>query len=144
MPGFKSDHSAIKFSLVISSNKRRPGFWKLNCSLLETEEYIKRIKDTIKETIEFNMSADPTLLWETIKCKARGDTISYAANIRHEANEKIRKIEKSLNFELSRESGDNEEKIIQLKAELNREIEIKTKGAIFRSKIRYFEELEKS
>ena len=144
LPGFKSDHSAIKISLVISSNKRGPGFWKLNCSLLENEKYIKRIKDTIKETIEFNTSADPTLLWETIKCKVRGDTISYAANIRREANEKIRKIEKSLNFELSRESGDNEEKITQLKAELNREIEIKTKGAIFRSKIRYFEEGEKS
>ena len=147
MPGFKSDHSAIKISLAISSNKRSPGFWKLNCSLLENEEYIKRIKDTIKETIEFIMSADPTLLWETIKCKVRGDTttcISYAANIRREANQKIRKIEKSLNFELSRELGDNEEKIIQYRAELNREIEIKTKGATFRSKIMYFEEGEKS
>ena len=68
---------------------------------------------------------DPTLLWETIKCKVRGDTISYAASIRREANKKIRKIEKTLNFELSRESSDNEEKIIQLKAELNREMEIK-------------------
>ena len=118
LPGFKSDHSAIKICLVISSNKRGSGFWKLNCSLLENEEYIKRIKDTIKETVEFNRSADPTLLSETIKFKVRGDTISYAANITREANEKIRKIEKTLNFELSRESSDNEEKILQFKAEL--------------------------
>ena len=34
----------IKIKLKTETNRRGPGFWKLNCSLLEDEKYVKQIK----------------------------------------------------------------------------------------------------
>ena len=65
---YKSDHSMIKIKLKTETNRRGPGFGKLNCSLLENEKYIKQIKNVIRETIEYNPNTDPPppLLWDTV------------------------------------------------------------------------------
>ena len=51
IPGFKSDHNAVLLPLTLDSSKRGPGFWKLNCSLLEDEQYIIKITKCINECI---------------------------------------------------------------------------------------------
>jgi len=38
--------------LALHSNPRGPGFWKLNTSLLEEDEYVKQIKTTNKRNIK--------------------------------------------------------------------------------------------
>ena len=43
LTGFKTDHSLVTIKLALHSNPRGPGFWKLNTSLLEEEEYVKQI-----------------------------------------------------------------------------------------------------
>ena len=35
IPGYRTDHSVIIFSLTLKSNPRGPGFWKLNTSLFD-------------------------------------------------------------------------------------------------------------
>lgn len=44
-----SDHRGIKFNLVIYENERGNGYWKLNTSLLECEEFKRQIKLIIKD-----------------------------------------------------------------------------------------------
>ena len=50
LPGFCSDHSPIVFDFDFSKFTRGRGFWKFNSSLLKDIEYVKKVKDTIKET----------------------------------------------------------------------------------------------
>jgi len=56
VPGYKTDHSVITLSLLLHSNPRGPGFWKLNTSFLTEIDYVNQIKRTIQETRdEINM-----------------------------------------------------------------------------------------
>ena len=138
-PGFMTDHSMIMIKLVTNGNKRGPGFWKFNSKLLENEDYIKMVKQTIKDTVQDNPDTDPPLLLETVKCRVRGDTISYAANINKKEKGKIVKLEQKHEQQLS-----NMQAIEETQKELDLAIEQKAKGAIFRSKVQYFEEGEKA
>ena len=52
VPGYKTDHSMITLRLLLHSNPRGPGFWKLNTSFLTELEYVNQIKTTIQETCE--------------------------------------------------------------------------------------------
>ena len=77
--GVKTDHSMISLEIKTTENKRGPGFWKFNCSLLQDDNYIKLIKETIQETITDNPNTEPPLLWDTVKCKVRGVSINYSS-----------------------------------------------------------------
>ena len=50
--GFKTDHSLITIKLALHSNRRAPGFWKLNTSLLQKEGYVNQIRKEIKAVQE--------------------------------------------------------------------------------------------
>ena len=42
-PAIKTDHSAILLEFCNNVNDiKGPGYWKMNCSLLEDDDYIKR------------------------------------------------------------------------------------------------------
>jgi hypothetical protein len=72
---------------------RGRGTWKFNNSLLRDEEFVKKVKDDIKQVIEeyecdpsvdldncdkdFNISFQ--LLWEMVKMKIRGSAISLTS-----------------------------------------------------------------
>ena len=51
LPGYKTDHSLCKIDANYHSNKRRPGFWKLNFALLREIEYTNVIKAKIAQAI---------------------------------------------------------------------------------------------
>ena len=60
--GYKTDHSMITLSLLLHSNPRGPGFWKLNTSFLTEIDYVNQIKRTIQETRdEYEMTIQLTL-----------------------------------------------------------------------------------
>ena len=48
LAGFKTDHSLITIKLSLHSNRRGPGFWKLNTSLLEEDGYVNKSKQQLK------------------------------------------------------------------------------------------------
>ena len=71
----------IILDILLHSNSRRPGFWKLNTSLLLEMDYVNQIKTTIQETREeYNDPelVNPSLLWEMIKLKVREKSIYYS------------------------------------------------------------------
>lgn len=78
-PGVMSDHSAVIIQFNFSTGERGPGYWKLNTSLLNDPHYVDLVHKTISKTVEIEKELNnPILLWETIKCNIRGETIAYA------------------------------------------------------------------
>ncbi len=141
--GLDSDHSCITLDLSFCKTKRGRGFWKLNCSHLVDKTYVDKIKLCIKTTIQNNEGTDAILLWDTIKCKIRGDTIKYSSEKKRNNADKLKELEKTLE-RLNNTTDENEEEREEIKQKIEKEMERKTKGAIIRSRARWFEEGEKN
>ena len=141
--GLDSDHSCITLELSFCKTKRGRGFWKLNCSHLEDKNYVDKIKLCIETTVENNQGTDAILLWDTIKCKIRGDTIKFSTEKKRNNVDKIKDLEKLLEG-LVNDNNENEKEINEIKQKIEKEMERKTKGAIIRSRARWFEEGEKN
>ena len=156
VPGFKTDHSMITLNVALHSNPRSKGFWKLNTSLLSEMKYVQEIKTTIESTVsqyKDDTSVNPVLLWEMIKLKVRGKSISYAAykSVATKKREEMLKrktglLEKHLDNVNNTNSSYHivVERIFSLKKELENIIEYRTKGAIIRSKSQWYNEGEKN
>ena len=72
------DHKAVVLDLKILSEKRGPGLWKFNNSLVEDNEYIDLIKENYPAIHEKYLDLkDDRLKWELIKMEIRSLTISY-------------------------------------------------------------------
>ena len=156
LPGYKTDHSLITIHLASSSNPRGPGFWKLNTSFLLDSEYIELIKKTIDEVAEEyrnNDDVDAILLWDTMKMQIRSSSLKYA----REKKAKIKSKENTLDSDISslRKKLEEENPSDAVKGELYKELDIKTlqlekiaqyqtRGAILRSKARWYNEGEKN
>ena len=96
IPGFRSDHNAVEINIKISSELRGPGFWKLNCQLLQDPMYIQEIEKCIAECVIDNPGTDHSLLWETLKCRIRGTSVRYSAKIKRQNNKLIKDLENKL------------------------------------------------
>ena len=156
-PGFKTDHSLITLSLSLHSNPRGNGFWKLNTSLLADNNFIETIKKAIQETAKEYKDdnlVNPLLLWDMIKLKVREKSITYSASIKkakvkkeEELEKEIAMLEKRVDNACSNDPPVSQkvtEQIKILKDELEKIIEYRTKGAILRSKPRWYNEGEKN
>ena len=116
-------------------------------------DYVNAIKSTIAETAseyENNEEVDEVLLWEMIKLKIRDTSIKYSkVKIKKMKNEEAN-IESALAaLEEQLEQGVNNKDVIEeqircKKNELENIIQYKTKGAIIRSKARWYNEGEKN
>ena len=156
VPGFKTDHSMITLSVSLHVNPRGNGFWKLNTSLLTEIGYIEQVKIIMQQTADEYKEDDtvnPALLWEMIKMKVREKSISYAAS--KNAATKKREIQLERDITALEKLVDTvectdplhdiaTERIRILKGELEKILEYRTKGAIIRSKSRWYNEGEKN
>lgn len=52
--GYRTDHSGVILKLKMHENERGKGYWKFNSSLLKDKEYVKLVKDTIKEVVNIH------------------------------------------------------------------------------------------
>ena len=62
--GIKSDHKCVQIHNDISGNKRGPGTWKLNVSILNDKPYIRNIQKTIADTKIKNENLSHQAIWE--------------------------------------------------------------------------------
>ncbi len=160
IPGYRSDHSINNIILTISNEKRGRGFWKFNTSLLQDQEYIHIVKQTIRDTVEryalpdqdinnpnvpFNISDQ--LFFETLKMEIRQVTIPYTGkkkrNLDQRERELINEIELLENTDMDNITEENWNTLANLKEELENIRKIKIKGIILRSKVQWMEEGEK-
>ena len=141
-----TDHDLVKLTLKCSLPSRGRGYWKFNTSLLKDKTYIAQVKETVTATAtEFDYLQNKGLLWDFIKMKIRGMTIKYCAKQKREREEHERNINKQLlELDLNPFSEDNAEQTALLKSELETIIQMKTEGAILRSKVQWAEEGERN
>ena len=142
-PGFKSDHSIVSIELLLLENKRGPGYFKLNCSLLHDAQFIVEIKNVIQETIIDNNNLSPDMVWEMIKLNVRGKTIEYASIKKKTQDNRLTYLENKLE-ELNKNEPENVESIETCRIELEDLIHRKSMGAKIRSRVKWFEEGEKT
>ena len=138
LSGYRTDHSAITLQLKLNKNQRGRSYWKFNNSLLRDENYIKLVKQSIKEVTktykthnnqhnEDNLETNDNnnnigkdaytindqLLLEMILLGFRGETIKYSSR---KKKAKIKQ-EKQLEEEISRLERIMSEKLEEVKIE---------------------------
>ena len=148
------DHKAVKLKLNSPNNKRGPGLWKFNNSLLDDERYATLIRENYSLISgKYSGLEDKRLKWELVKMELRGLTIPYAKTKVKNIHRKEREIQKRLSdldqFISSANSADNhwanhlEAEHNRLKQELCLIYENRGKGSIVRSKTTWTEQGEK-
>ena len=151
LPALKTDHAAIVLDLTNKDNQNRgPGIWKMNCSLLEDENYVNDIALKIPVWIAEGEKdlTDNRSIWEWLKYNIRAHAIQNSIKRAQERNEK----EKSLQTEYSRvseiyenDSNDiNADRLNAAKERLELFYEEKVKGIIIRARARWHEHGERS
>ena len=140
-----TDHQAVSIILDIKVVKRGPGYWKLNNSLLDDEQYIKIIDetlDTYNEKIE-KENIDIQITWEMLKIEIKGKSIQYGIRKAQTRIDEIKCLENKLE-ELLSEKYKNDQNIQEIQTTLENKYEMKAKGAQIRSRIKWIEEGERN
>ena len=149
-PGYKTDHSIATIKYDSIKDKKGPGYFKLNNSLLLDDEYKALIKNCIINTVDDNTGANPNILWEVIKGSIRNETIWYSTFKRKNANKKEQEIKikiETLENKLNDDTNNNEKitrTIVELKKQLSEIYDEKINGNILRSKAIHIEHNEKN
>ena len=90
IPSIKTDHAAITLDLQNSDNDiKGPGFWKMNCALLEDDDYINDVKSKILIWLAQGRKdlSDDRVIWDWLKYNIR----AHAKQHSKEGQEKIMK-----------------------------------------------------
>ena len=138
-----TDHRLLKLFIITSEDKRGPGYWKLNVSHLENEDYKKGI-DNIVENLDENVTALEK--WECFKRKVKdfSTCIYFARNTKKETGILIRQIENeisTLENDPNTECNMNRKRLLE--AKLDTLCNEKAKGAQIRSRYKWVTEGEK-
>ena len=136
------DHKAVVLDLRILSEKRGPGLWKFNNSLVEDNQFVELIKKSYQAICEKYVDLkDDRLKWELIKMEIRSITISYTKHKGKQCRNRVMELQNHLEaLEIIINNSHNEEQISaeireydNLKTELQCIYEAQGKGAILRS-----------
>ena len=153
---YRSDHSPITITIAINDQKRGPGGWKFNNSLLRDPTFIKTIKKEIQLFKEVHAAtpyhpnyvigmsknveymANPHTLWETLHVTLRGTIIKYSKKVKRdktnrtlELEQKISKLDKTITSGSA--NIENLEELRELNADLIEIRKEELKGALIRS-----------
>ena len=97
IPAIKTDHSAIYLEFEnIDKNVKGPGFWKLNCSVLNDDDYVEEITKMIliwSAEGERELS-DHRSVWDWTKYNVRAYSTNYSkkkAKVRNEQGKELQK-----------------------------------------------------
>ena len=145
-----SDHSAVILKLrPLAGDKRGPGYWKFNNSLVDYKQFVSqmngKIEDYFHETMEIS---NPVIRWDFLKFKMRQFCMSYSKQKRRERKQKRMSLEsklKRLENNITVMSTDLELKEYNsVKQELEQTYNYITEGIILRTPTDWYEEGEKS
>ena len=146
IPSVRSDHSAIILNLNNNfETKKGPGFWKLNCKLLEDDNYIQNLNTKIVAwKQEFQTIENKQVKWDLLKYKIRQFSIKYSKNRCRERRNRETELSKKL-MNLERNLNDNNiQEYENVKTELVDIENEKIQGQIVRSRIEWSEKGEKN
>ena len=96
IPSIKTDHAVITLDLQNSDNEiKGPGFWKLNCALLEDDDYINDVSSKIPIWLAQGRKdlSDDRVIWDWLKYNIRAHAKQHSKRRAKERNEKENRLE---------------------------------------------------
>ena len=125
-PSIFSDHNAVRLDL---NYRRKPikngNIWRLNNTLLNSQQITEEIKKEIKICIEMNANENTTTpnLWDTLKAVVWGRFIAIQAYIKKQEKSQINNLTLQLK-QLEKEDLENprvsrRKEILKIRAEIN-------------------------
>ena len=150
IPSINSDHSAIFLQFnSIEKSHHGSSFWKFNASLVDDEDFVTLINESVPKWLdEFSSVIEKRLLWDLIKYRIRQVAMKYSKEKASQRRKKLSDIEASLRTCEERcnelPSARNQEELEMLQMEYDSIYEQIAKGAIIRSKATWYEKGEKS
>jgi exonuclease III len=151
--GYRSDHNPVVLTYAEKDNKNKGrGYWKLNNLLLNDNEYISMIKDTINQHItDYENDDNHILNWDTLKMSIRRESVSFAIRKakkrrehKKETSNRINNLENLINIGMVENIQEMEEELEVVKNEWTEIVGEEVKGIIFRSRCKWTEESERS
>ena len=151
IPAIKTDHSAISLEFNNGDKDiKGPGLWKINCSLLDDEDYIREVtaKIPIWLTEGRNELTDNRSIWDWIKYDIRVHAIRQSRQKEMERKEKETNLQRE--FQKAKQIFDSDPNDINANAHnstketLELLHEEKLQGIIIRARARWWEHGEKS
>ena len=148
----ETDHSAISLHLQtkIKQQNRGPGFWKFNNSLLRDEAYVNELRKNVNlYKAKYESIDDKGLKWDLIKMEIRGFIVKYSKlKAKRRKNDELLLQNKINELQLKLETTPNNSQYLNdlyaAKLRLQKIMHFKTKGAILRSKVRWYDEGERN
>ena len=147
----KIDHSAITIEFQdVDDNVKGPGFWKLNCSLLNDKQYVDDVNLLFPAWFQKGKQelSDPRSVWDWVKYNVKKYSRQYSMS-----KSRQRKLEE---WQLNREfqeasfvfqnnpSQENLSTLNVLKEKMEQMYDKKVEGIIIRSRARWYEHGEKN
>ena len=146
------DHKAVILKVHITERKRGAGYWKMNNSILNDEEYKEGITELYYKALEeYGDHVSHVFLWEFLKLKIKEYTVAYCKmkskfksvhNHIKELEKQLDLIDKTKANSLNSDEADSERKLI--KQELDSLYEKRATGYYIRSRARWIEDGERS
>ena len=146
LSSIKTDHRALYMVLELNKWERGTGYWKFNNSFLSNYNFIQQMNKDIQLCLDSYRYREPCDLWETLKKEIKKSAVKFSRENASEQkliiahlSEKVNEYESSL--PLSREENRIYE---ETKTDLEEAVFEKTKGIMFRSKVKWYEEGERN
>ena len=147
IPAIKTDHAAISIEFSNRYNDiKGPGYWKMNCSLLDDEDYINDLAEKIPIWLAEvrNELSDNRSIWDWMKYNIRAHTIQYSKRSARERNQREKSHAKAKHIHEIDPNDLNASILNSAKDMLELFYEEKIKGIIIRARARWHEHGEKS
>ena len=147
----KTDHSAIVIELQdVEDRVKGPGFWKLNCSLLNDKEYVNELNLLLPTWLRQGNRelSDPRSVWDWVKYNVKKYSRLYSMNKckqRHLEEQHLnRQFQEATAAYQNCPSQENLSVLNVLKEKMEHLYEKKVEGIIIRSRARWHEHGEKN
>ena len=143
------DHKAVIAEFNCCNNKRGKGYWKLNNSLMDDDQYSEGIQKVLRETeIEYGDLKSKRMIWEIFKIKVKEFSVKYSIS-KQKLKPDVKTTQKQLDEILNdiEENGLNKNNILlksKYELEINEYYDNKAKGYQIRSRAKWLQEGEKS
>ena len=146
LPGIQTDHRAFFIFVEFDPFERGKGYWKFNNSYLKDKNFLHMMNEEIETTLSILEGENPATKWEKIKKRIKKTSIRHASLKVAQDNLIISNLSEIVNDYESKLPLTEEEDnlLLQSKADLEEKLLEKAKGLLFRSKARWYEEGEKN
>ena len=92
-----TDHKLIEIKILLTQERRGPGYWKLNNKLLEDAQYCREIEKLLENLDkEKTQIYNDNIYWEKIKRSIKAFSINYSKRLAKEKRIKIKGTEQEI------------------------------------------------